>query len=134
MLSTERDQLGQRRADLEWRLSELDYRGFQIGQEKIVRELSALGAGRFEVEELTPELIESRAAGHYHHIGTTRMSERPEDGVVDPDCRVHGVANLYVAGSSVYPRAGYSGPTMVVMALALRLGDTLAARVAGGSG
>ena len=126
VLTDELDDLGMRRADLDWRLNDLDYRTFQVGQEKVVAELSALGLGRFVVEELTPELIESRIAGHYHHIGTTRMSERPEDGVVDAQCRVHGVANLYVAGSSVFPSAGYSGPTMVLMALALRLGDELA--------
>lgn len=128
VLSDERDAIGLRRADLHWHLDERDYRTFQIGQEKVVQELSALGMGRFAVEELTPELIERRLVGHYHHIGTTRMSVRREDGVVDPDGRVHGVDNLYVAGSSVFPSAGYSAPTMVVMAMAMRLGETLAGR------
>lgn len=60
-----------------------------------------------------------------HHIGTTRMSSAPADGVVDGDCRVHGTANLYVAGSSVFPTAGFVGPTLTLTALALRLGDHL---------
>jgi choline dehydrogenase-like flavoprotein len=48
--------------------------------------------------------------------------------VVDADCRVHGVGNLYVAGSSVFPSSGYANPTLTILALALRLGDHLADR------
>jgi choline dehydrogenase-like flavoprotein len=54
------------------------------------------------------------------------MSHSPADGVVDANSRVHGVGNLFVAGSSVFPTAGYSGPTMMVIALSLRLADHLA--------
>ena len=50
------------------------------------------------------------------------MSSRPRDGVVNPDGRVHGVDNLYVAGSSVFPSGGYANPTLTIVALALRLG------------
>jgi len=46
-------------------------------------------------------------------------------GVVNPDLRVHGVANLYVAGSSVFPSGGYVPPTLTIVALALRLADHL---------
>ena len=53
------------------------------------------------------------------------MSRDPADGVVDPDCRVHGLQNLYVAGSSVFPTSGYSNPTLTIIALALRLADHL---------
>lgn len=60
-----------------------------------------------------------------HHMGTTRMSEGPDRGVVDPDCRVHGMGNLYVAGSSVFPTGGAANPTLTIVALALRLGDRL---------
>ena len=56
-------------------------------------------------------------------MGTTRMSETPASGVVDRDCRVHGVANLYVAGSSVFPTVGFSNPTLTIVALTLRLAD-----------
>ncbi len=62
-----------------------------------------------------------------HHLGTTRMSVSPSDGVVDADCRVHTCPNLYVVGSSVFPVGGYVNPTLTIVALALRLGDTLAA-------
>jgi choline dehydrogenase-like flavoprotein len=62
-----------------------------------------------------------------HHMGTTRMGDDPSTSVVDRDCRLHGVENLYVAGSSVFPTSGYANPTLTIVALALRLGDHLAA-------
>jgi choline dehydrogenase-like flavoprotein len=58
-----------------------------------------------------------------HHMGTTRMSTDPRSGVVDPDSRVHGIDNLYIASSSVFPTAGYANPTLTILALALRLAD-----------
>jgi choline dehydrogenase-like flavoprotein len=54
-------------------------------------------------------------------MGTTRMSISPRDGVVDTNCRVHGVANLYLAGSSVFPCAGHANPTLTLVALSVRL-------------
>ena len=53
-----------------------------------------------------------------HHLGTTRMSADPRDGVVDEHCRVHGVANLFIAGSGVFPTAGHANPTLTIVALA----------------
>ena len=67
--------------------------------------------------------------GGKHHMGTTRMHADPKQGVVDPDCRIHGLANLYVAGSSVFPTVGYANPTFTVVALALRLADHLKVRL-----
>lgn len=125
VLSTELDELGTPKADLKWTLNSLDYKTFKLGQDKIVNEMSRIGVGRFIVEEMNPELIESRVAGHYHHIGTTRMSYGKEDGVVDKNCKVHDVDNLYVAGSSIFPTAGYSGPTMMILAFSIRLADHL---------
>jgi choline dehydrogenase-like flavoprotein len=61
-------------------------------------------------------------------MGTTRMSNSPAQGVVDRDGRVHGYANLYVAGSSVFPTAGWANPTLTILALAHRLADHLLAR------
>ncbi|WP_051340463.1 FAD-dependent oxidoreductase [Azospirillum halopraeferens] len=125
VLSERRDALGNRPAHLDWRLNDLDYRTFREGAEVVAAEMSALGLGRFQLEPFTPEIVERGVRGHFHHIGTTRMSERPEDGVVDADLRVHGIDNLYVTGSSVFPTAGYSGPTMMLIALTMRLADHL---------
>ena len=58
-----------------------------------------------------------------HHSGTTRMHRSAAEGVVDENCRVHGVSNLFIAGSSVFPTIGYANPTLTIVALALRLAD-----------
>ena len=60
-----------------------------------------------------------------HHMGTTRMSEIPQDGVVDPNCKVHTIDNLYIAGSSVFPTSGSANPTYTIAALTLRLASHL---------
>ena len=60
-----------------------------------------------------------------HHMGTTRMSIEPGEGVVDAECRVHGLDNLYIAGSSVFPTSGNANPTLTIIALAMRMADHL---------
>lgn len=64
-----------------------------------------------------------------HHLGTTRMSVDPRDGVVDADCRVHGVENLFLASGSVCPTGSHANPTLTIVALALRLADHLKSSV-----
>jgi choline dehydrogenase-like flavoprotein len=59
--------------------------------------------------------------GGWHHMGTTRMSNDPASGVVDKNCKVHGLANLYIAGSSCFTTAGAANPTLSLVALSLRL-------------
>ena len=58
-------------------------------------------------------------------MGATRMHRDPRQGVVDEDCKVHGIANLFVAGSSVFPTGGFANPTLTIVALATRLADHL---------
>lgn len=62
----------------------------------------------------------------HHHMGTCRMSSDPALGVVDANCKVHSVNNLYLAGASVFPTGGGRQPTLTVAALGLRLGEHLA--------
>ena len=124
-LLPERDALGVPKVNLHWELSELDLHSLNRGQELVVRELSALGFGRFAVEPLTMDVLRENVVGHYHHLGTTRMAATAREGVVDADCRVHEVANLYVAGSSTFPVAGRSGPTFSIVAMAMRLANHL---------
>jgi choline dehydrogenase-like flavoprotein len=64
--------------------------------------------------------------GTWHHMGTTRMHDSPKHGVVDRNCRVHGMTNLYVAGSSVFPTAGANFPTITLSALTFRLSEHIA--------
>ena len=73
--------------------------------------------------------ILSQARDGYHQIGTTRMGTAPATSVVDQDCRVHGVRNLYVASSSVFPTSGQANPTLLATALGIRLARHLAASV-----
>ncbi len=77
------------------------------------------------LQRIPPESI----TGGFHHMGTTRMHASPREGVVDPNGRVHGVKNLYVAGSSVFPTAGFANPTLTIVALTLRLADHLKTRL-----
>jgi choline dehydrogenase-like flavoprotein len=61
--------------------------------------------------------------GTHHHMGSTRMGVDPATSVVDADCKVHGMSNLYIAGSSVFATGGYANPTLTAVALAIRLAD-----------
>ena len=80
--------------------------------------------GRVRIDN--ERLYTDDASGGGHLMGTTRMGTSPSDSVVDRDCRVHGYDNLFVAGSSVFPTGGYANPTLTIVALSLRLADTLA--------
>jgi choline dehydrogenase-like flavoprotein len=66
--------------------------------------------------------------GGMHHMCTTRMHVDSRHGVVDADCRVHALANLYVAGSSVFATGGVANPTLTIVALAIRMADHLKGR------
>jgi choline dehydrogenase-like flavoprotein len=125
-LTTERDALGMPRAQLNWQLSEIDRHSARRALEIIAAEIGRAGLGRMQI------IFDDKAsgwpadlAGGWHHMGTTRMSDDPRTGVVDRDCKVHGFANLYVAGSSVFPTPGSGTPTMTIVALALRLAGQL---------
>ncbi|HWP10777.1 MAG TPA: GMC family oxidoreductase, partial [Ramlibacter sp.] len=64
------------------------------------------------------------------HIGTARMGSDVRKSVVNSNCRVHSVGNLYVAGSAVFPTSSQANPTLTLIALSLRLGRHLARRLA----
>ena len=121
-LVRERDELGLRRGRLTWALSPIDRRSVVRSLELVGAAVGATGLGRLRilVDEDDREWPDDLAGG-WHHMGTTRMSDDPRRGVVDRNCRVHGVDNLYVAGSSVFPTPGSGTPTMTIVALALRL-------------
>jgi len=126
MLSRERDLFGQRRIAVDWRLTDAELSHARRAMELAAMEFGRLGLGRgygdiFADPSRWPDNLE---AGK-HHCGTTRMADTPASGVVDPHCRVHGIENLHVAGSSVFPSIGYANPTLTIIALALRLTDRL---------
>ena len=130
-LADDRDRYGMRRARLDWKLGALTKRSLARTQELIVADLKRAGldcavvgsggtAANQTVED--PRWV-------WHHMGTTRMSVDPVSGVVDGDCRVHGMDNLYIAGSSVFPTVGNDMPTVTIIALACRLADHLLQRL-----
>jgi choline dehydrogenase-like flavoprotein len=129
-LGSARDPLGLPVARVDWRIAASDRDSIRASQLLLDAALRAAGLGRVAFplgDEDPPALFE----GNYHHLGTTRMHVDPARGVVDGDCRVHGVRNLYVAGSSVFPTFGCSNPTLTLVALALRLADHLRRELSG---
>jgi len=90
------------------------------------KELGANGLGRLQRTNYFVGERRRKLSVTWHHNGTTRMSDSPKYGVVDTDCRVWGTSNLHVASSSVFPRSGYSNPTLTILALAGRLAEKLA--------
>ena len=125
-LGPDLDELGMPKVQLDWQLSARDRGSVIRATELLGVELGRAGLGRLRMiirenaADWPPDL-----AGGWHHMGTTRMHEDPAQGVVDRDCRVHGLRNLYVAGSSVFTTAGSATPTLTIVALALRLADHL---------
>lgn len=123
-LGSERDPLSQPRAQLNWQLSLLDKQSVRRTLEIFGAELGLAGLGRLQIELDDDDTSwPEDTHGGWHHMGTTRMSEDPKLGVVDKNCQVHGIANLFIAGSSVFPTAGSGTPTMTLVSLALRLAD-----------
>ena len=124
------DSLGCPRAVIDWQISEKDKITMKTLHEVLRDKLAGLGIGKLESPLLEKNLqdwpIKTDAS---HHMGTTRMGTDPRTSVVDPNCKIHSVANLYVAGSSVFPTGGYANPTATSIALALRLADHLKNRI-----
>ncbi|HLB53600.1 MAG TPA: GMC oxidoreductase, partial [Gemmatimonadales bacterium] len=120
------DRLGMRRVQVHWRLNDSDKRGYERLMQVLRSELPRLGLGRLVEHGLyDADGWPSAMTGGKHHMGTTRMHPDPRQGVVDADCKVHGLTNLYVAGSSVFPTCGYANPTLTIAALAIRLAERL---------
>lgn len=126
VLIDERDELGIQRIGLDWRLTDIDKRIVRRSLEVLGAEVGAAGIGRLNIlyGENEPGWPEDLNGGQ-HLMGTTRMSDDPKQGVVDRNCRVHGMSNLFVAGSSVFSTAGGGTPTLTLVVLALRLAEHL---------
>jgi len=145
-ISLRRDQvdpvLGQPVVHLDWRLGDEDKRTAVKALDLVRSHLQQNGCTAFNVlTDLSggPDhwgfgRSDTALATGDHHMGSLRMSEAPEDGIVNPDCRLHAVDNLYAAGSAVFPTSGYANPTLTIVALALRLADHLVGRAPRGPG
>jgi choline dehydrogenase-like flavoprotein len=125
-LHSSRDALGMRRLEIDLRFSEVDKRAVQVMLGTMAAEFGRTGLGRLKLREWVEDRgILDPTDFSCHHMGTTRMGGDPRTSVVDPNCRVHGLANLHVAGSSVFPTSGYVNPTNTLVALSIRLADRL---------
>lgn len=122
-LSRTRDRLGSNLPKLTVRWGSSDKESIHRAHAILLRQLAEVGLGRLALENID----NSVGLSLHHNMGTTRMHEDPGQGVVDPDGRVHGIANLYIAGGSVFPTGSYANPTLTMVAMALRLADYLKA-------
>jgi len=124
-LGTDKDALGMPRINLRMRIADSDFARFRQTLKELARQLLVSRAGMLRLNlNSRAEWLEGLEWGN-HHMGTTRMHVDPRNGVVDANSQVHGVPNLFVAGSSVFPTYGASNPTMNLIALTLRLADHL---------
>jgi choline dehydrogenase-like flavoprotein len=125
-LTDARDALGMPRLRADWRMTEQDGDSLLKAYALLARELERTGVGRLDYR---PEdlVAKAQAEGAYggHHLGAARMSEKPADGVVDPNCRVHGVENLFIASGAIFPTSSQANPTLTILAISMRLAEHL---------
>ena len=127
-LDGEKDKLGMPKLILDWKVSDRSLKSSLRLMHLLDEHFRMHEAGY--IEEDLSEIKTLPYTDASHHLGTTRMSADPKTGVVDANCQVHGVDNLYVAGSSVFPTAGHANPTLTIAAMSLRLADHLKIRTA----
>jgi choline dehydrogenase-like flavoprotein len=130
-LGTERDALGMPRLIADWRYLPQDVTNVQGALRLLARDLGASGlALDYDEGEVETEMTRYGAYPG-HHIGLARMGGDPRSSMVDADCRIHGVGNLSLAGTAVFPTSSQANPTLTAIALALRLADRLAGEARG---
>ena len=118
----------QRQTQINWEFCDLDENTYakttKLFKEAVAESSNKIN-GNGTVDFASWDYIKRNAVVNGHHLGTTRMSKQPQDGVVNGNLRTHDLDNLYVAGSSVWPSAGISNPTFTIITLAIRLADHL---------
>ncbi|QHI98448.1 FAD-dependent oxidoreductase [Xylophilus rhododendri] len=126
-LGDEVDALGMPRIRIDWRYSPADIESVRNTLKAFQREFARSGIASFDYDDrqLEQDLTRFGAYGG-HHIGTARMGLDPRSSVVDANCKVHSVGNLFIAGSAVFPTSSQANPTLTLLALSLRLADHLA--------
>jgi choline dehydrogenase-like flavoprotein len=130
--STKSDDLGIPRVKLHWKKSESDRRTIVGTATEFAREIANSELGRVRLVNWVVNdgpIAPQKTKAAWHHMGGTRMSDGPDQGIVDQNLRVHGTRNLYVGGSSVFPSGGYANPTLTIVQLSLRLSDEIERRL-----
>ncbi len=132
LLGHEVDEFGVPRIQARIRFAEIDFVTVTEFYRQLDHGLRSADLGFLEYDEPGLEQFLGRIMNRFnsfsHHLGTTRMSANPRSGVVDSDCKVHSISNLYVSGGSVFPTSGHANPTLTILALTLRLADHLVLR------
>jgi choline dehydrogenase-like flavoprotein len=126
-LTEKRDAIGMPKVAMHWSIGEEEERTLFVIGRLFDEQLRKHNVGRMQWEGFDP-YAGTRTVGisdHYHHLGGARMSLSEDDGVVDRDCRVYGVRNLYIASGATFPTSGSTNPTFTIMALAVRLAEHL---------
>lgn len=127
-LSDQRDRLGMPLSRIDWRISAQETETVRRMGQLVRQEFQRLGLPQPVLEDwLNDREADCPFSDRAHPSGTTRMASNPREGVVDSHCQVHGVEGLYIAGSSVFPTSGYANPTLMIVALSIRLADRLKA-------
>jgi choline dehydrogenase-like flavoprotein len=128
-LARERDAIGMRKVVIDWSIGADENRTLSVLGRLFEEQLGKSNAGTVQwIDGFSPHGggRPPQMGDQYHHLGGTRMNAAERDGVVDLDCRVHGVENLYIASGSTFPCGGCSNPTFTIMALSVRLAEHLA--------
>lgn len=127
-LDGRRDRFGVPLPRLSWRESDFMRQSHRRSLDLLARAFLDNGLGRFVHDQARTDFLSHYDQYGLHQMGSTRMSDDPRSGVVDGNCRVHGMTNLFMAGSSVFPTGGAANPTWTIAALAFRLGDHISDR------
>ena len=121
-LSSNLDALGQNQVELNWQWNSNDLDSIIRSQKILDTELQRANLGRLIIQ-VTKNASYDTIKGGWHHMGTTRMHSNPKQGVVDKDCCVHGISNLFISGPSVFTTGGVANPSLSLVAFSIRLAD-----------
>jgi choline dehydrogenase-like flavoprotein len=126
-LANSRDEYGVPRVRLDFRVTDSDIEGIHRAHTLLDKHFQRYKIGHVHFYDNDPleGIRRATRAINGHFIGTTRMAADPKKGVVDPDCKVFDIDNLYIASSSVFPTSSHANPTLTIVALAIRLADHL---------
>ena len=127
-LSDKKDALGSPLAQMDWQLTQQEHHAIETLSKNIATEFGRLKLGRVKLSDWVLDHQQNwkkSVQDVAHHMGATRMSDTMTKGVVDKNCKVHNMDNLFIAGSSVFPTSGCVNPTLTIVALAIRIADTL---------
>jgi choline dehydrogenase-like flavoprotein len=128
--STRMDSAGLPALKIDFRFGDADIDSVLHAHDLLDADLKRAGAGRIHLRgswEECRRTAKAFARDGYHQLGGAVMNSDPSHGVVDTDCRVHGLGNLWVVSGSVFPSGSQANPTLTIVALSRRLAAHLTA-------